>query len=150
MWLKKPRAGCSLWRSAAECDLFEGWHDGYTRLADPVMHRRRITLEKRARRIVVEDALQMSGAHEIELFFHCSERCRVDPIRDGYRLSQPGGTLSLKLPQVRGATSRIYYGSIAPISGWISRRFDDKQPAATIAWRARLAGDNVLCSEISC
>ena len=150
MWLRKARAGCSLWRPTAERDLFEGWHDGYTRLRDPVMHRRRVTLEKRPRRVIIEDVLEMSRAHEIELFFHCSERCRVDPVPGGYRLSQAGTTLLLTLPQVEGAASRLHYGSVAPISGWVSRRFGDKQPAPTIVWRARLAGESTLCSEIIC
>jgi hypothetical protein len=150
MWLSKADAGCSLWRPSPECDIFEGWHDGYMQLPDPVMHRRRITLEKRLRRVVIEDSLQMSGAHEIELLFHCSEGCRVDAFRDGYRLSQPERTLSLKLPQAEGATTRVYTGSIAPILGWVSRRFDDKRPAPTIAWRGRLAGEVVLRSELIC
>ena len=117
---------------------------------DPVMHRRRITLEKRLRRVVIEDRLQMSRAHEIELFFHCSEPCRVDPFQHGYRLSQPGRTLSLALPQAEGATARVYTGSTAPIFRWVSRRFDDKRPAPTIAWRGRLAGEVVLRSEVIC
>jgi hypothetical protein len=150
MWLSKADAGCSLWQPSPERDIFEGWHDGYMQLPDPVMHRRRITLEKRLRRVVIEDSLQMSGAHEIELFFHCSEGCRVDPFPDGYRLSQPERTLSLKLPQAEGAITRVYTGSIAPILGWVSRRFDDKRPAPTIAWRGRLAGEVVLRSEVFC
>jgi heparinase II/III-like protein len=150
MWLRKALAGCSLWRPSVERDVFEGWHDGYTRLPDPVMLRRRITLDKRARRIVVEDTLLMTGEHEIELFFHCSEQCRVDSVADGYALSQGGRTLSLRLPQAKGASARVYCGSSAPIVGWISRRFDDKRPAPTIVWHARLAGDFVLRSEISC
>ena len=149
MWLSKADAGCKLWRPSPECDIFEGWHDGYMQLPDPVMHRRRITLEKRLRRVVIEDSLQMSRAHEIELFFHCSERCRVDPFGDGYRISQLGRTLSLKLPQAEGA-ARVYTGSVAPILGWVSRRFDEKRPAPTIAWRGRLAGKVVLRSEITC
>jgi hypothetical protein len=44
----------------------------------------------------------------------------------------------------------VYYGSQAPISGWVSRRFDEKQPAPTIAWRARLKGETILRSEIRC
>ncbi len=48
MWLKKANAGCSLWLSSAEKDCFEGWHDGYRRLDDPVKHRRLIELDKRA------------------------------------------------------------------------------------------------------
>ncbi|MBV8031884.1 MAG: alginate lyase family protein, partial [Betaproteobacteria bacterium] len=78
MWLRKARAGCSLWLSSAQKDSFEGWHDGYMRLPDPVKHRRLIELDKRERRIVVEDTLEMAEEHEVELLFHCSERCAVE------------------------------------------------------------------------
>jgi len=150
MWLKKAVAGCSSWRPSAERDVFEGWHAGYLRLADPVMHRRRITLEKRAKRVVIEDSLQMSGAHDVELFFHCAERCRVDPVPGGYLLHHEGRALSLTLPQAEGASSRVHRGDLDPISGWVSRRFDAKQPAPTIAWKANLTGGTVLRSEIMC
>jgi len=150
MWLRKADARCTLWRPSDERDVFEGWHDGYMQLPDPVTHRRRITLEKRERRVVIEDTALMSRAHEIELLFHCSEQCRVDPTADGYRLSHEGRTIFLKLPQTEGATSRVYCGSVAPVWGWVSRHFDAKQPAPTIVWRARLADDVVLRSEVIC
>jgi len=150
MWLRKANARCTLWRPSDERDVFEGWHDGYTQLPDPVVHRRRISLEKRTRRVLIEDSLQMSGAHEIELFFHCSEQCRVDPVPGGYRIGQTEKPLFLKLPEAKGAVSGVHYGSTSPILGWVSRRFDEKQPAPTIAWRARIAGDIVLRSEILC
>jgi heparinase II/III-like protein len=150
MWLHKADAGCSLWRPSDERDVFEGWHDGYLRLADPVMHRRRITLEKRARRLTIEDSLRMRGTHEVELFFHCSERCRVDPVPGGYRISHGERALSLRLPQAADAATGVNYGSLAPISGWVSRKFDEKQPTPTIYWRGRLAGNSVLRSEIAC
>lgn len=150
MWLKKANARCTLWLASDERDVFEGWHDGYTRLPDPVTHRRRITLDKRERRVVIEDSALMSGAHEIELLFHCSERCRIEPTADGYRLRQEGRTILLKLPQAEGCASRFYCGSTAPVWGWVSRNFDAKRPAPTIVWRARLAGEVVLRSEVIC
>lgn len=150
MWLKKARAGCSLWSSTAERDVFEGWQDGYTGLADPVMHQRRIALDKAARQIVIEDTLKMAGEHDIELFFHFGEHCRIDPVTHGYAVRQEARTLVIWLPHFKGSRSCVYYGSGAPISGWVSSRFDDKQPSPTIAWRARLKGDVVLCSEIIC
>jgi len=150
MWLRKARAGCSLWSSTGERDLFEGWQDGYTQLADPVMHKRRIALGKAARRVVIEDTLQMAGEHDIELFFHCSERCRIDSLPDGYAVRQEAGMLVIRLPHLEGGSSCVHHGSGVPISGWVSRRFDDKQPSPTIAWRARLKGEVVLCTEIIC
>ena len=150
MWLKKADARCTLWRPSVECDVFEGWHDGYTQLPDPVVHRRRISLGKRTRRVVIEDTLQMATEHDIELFFHCSERCQVDPTPDGYAVSQEGKTLFLRLPKAKAASPQVFCGSVAPIMGWVSRRFDAKQPAPTISWRARLAGEVVLHSEVTC
>ena len=150
MWLRKARAGCSLWDSTPEHDRFEGWQDGYRRLQDPVVHRRRIVLHKASRRVTIEDSLHMTGEHDIELLFHCSEQCLAEAAGGGYDLRQDGKTLHLGLPQIEAASSRIYVGSVAPIFGWVSRRFDDKQPAPTIVWRCRLRGDVVLRTEIAC
>jgi hypothetical protein len=150
MWLRKARADCNLWSSASGQDVLEGWHDGYLRLADPVMHRRRITLDKAARRIVIDDTLQMAAGHLVELFFHCSEQCQVRRLEDGYAVRQRDKILTIKLPRSRGAVSHLYHGSFAPISGWVSRRFDEKQPSPTIAWRARIEGKAALRSEIIC
>jgi hypothetical protein len=150
MWLRKANAGCNRWQSTAERDLFEGWHDGYIHLKDPVLHRRRIVLQKRNRLVVIDDALLMSATHEIELFFHCSEHCRIGLAPNGFALSQGGRTLTLRLPQAEGASARIHYGSSTPILGWVSRQFDRKRPAPTITWRARLKGEIVLRTEIAC
>ena len=148
MWLRHASAACSLWRPSADRDIFEGWQDGYMRLDDPVMHRRRITLDKRRRSIVVEDALTMMREHEVELFFHAAERCTVEAVPGGYRISAGERSLLLRLPQIKGAASGVNRGALAPISGWISRKFDERHPSPTVWWRARLAGSTVLKSEI--
>jgi hypothetical protein len=150
MWLKKARASCISWVSSAARDVFIGAHDGYSRLADPVAHRRSITLEKAARRIVIEDTLDMAGAHDVELNFHCSEHCRVELTECGCILSRDGISVTLELPKAEGARTDVLVGSEAPIRGWVSRSFDRKEPAPTIVWRARLAGDVTLLSYIDC
>ena len=149
MWLRKADARCDLWKPSDERDVFEGRHDGYLRLADPVLHRRRITLYKRARRILIEDTLEAAGAHEIELLFHCSELCSVRSVATGYALSQGHHTATIRLPVTEGALSKIYYANDAPIGGWVSRRFDHKQPTHTIVWSASIAGHTTLTTEIS-
>ncbi|MFL6582802.1 MAG: alginate lyase family protein [Burkholderiales bacterium] len=150
MWVKKARAGCSQWASTLTEDLFEGWQNGYQRLQDPVMHWRKISLHKLERRVSIEDTLRMAGSHDAELLFHCSERCSVEPASGGYLLKQDNRALLLKLPRVAGSTSKILIGGVAPIFGWVSRKFDIKLPAPTILWQARLSGDVVLQTEIIC
>jgi hypothetical protein len=150
MWLRKARATCSQWFESAEEDVFEGWHDGYLGLADPVMHRRRIVLEKPARRATIEDTLQMSGRHAVELFFHCHEECVVERVEGGVRLSRGDRSILLELPQLPGAEVHILEASEHPIGGWVSRRFDHKQRAPTILWTGTLAGRQVLATRIAC
>ena len=147
LWLAKANAGCSLWLSSAEKDCFEGWHDGYRRLGDPVTHRRRIELDKAARRVLIEDTLEMAEDHEVELFFHCHEESRLVQTRHGY-LIRRNAALRMTLPQAEGARVQVREGSLAPISGWVSRTFDSRAPAPTIAWSARLSGRTVLRTEI--
>jgi len=150
MWLRKAHAGCSTWSSTAEADWFEGWQDGFMHLPDPVMHLRSIVLDKSARRVVIDDSLQMAGEHQISLFFHASERCEVDCLPDGFTLRQDGRAVSIRLPIAEGASTQVFHGSTAPIMGWVSRGFDQKRPAPTIAWQARLKGNVVLRTEICC
>ncbi|TMG78331.1 MAG: heparinase [Betaproteobacteria bacterium] len=146
MWMKHARAGCGLWLSSAEKDTFEGWHSGYMRLADPVKHRRLIELDKRARRLAIEDSLDMAEGHEVELLFHFAEECRVDALADGYLVERDGMTLRLTLP-ANGA-AELYRGSLVPVFGWISRGFDRRQPTTTLVWRARLSAPALLRSEL--
>ena len=150
MWLRKAHARCELWSTSAECDVFEGWHDGYRRLSDPVMHRRRIVLEKTLRRITIIDRLEMLRTHDIELNFHCSERCIVERRGSGYLAKQGSRVVTLTLPHVAGGASSLYFGNLMPIAGWVSRRFDEKMPAPTIRWRARVTGPCVLRTRIDC
>jgi hypothetical protein len=149
MWLRKARAACSLWLSSTEQDTFEGWHDGYMRLDDPVKHRRLIRLEKKARQVLLEDTLEMEDEHDIELFFHCHEYCRVDALPGGYLVVRNGISLRLMLPQVGNSTTATQHGSLAPISGWVSRAFDRREPTTTIVWRARFSGPVRLRTEIA-
>jgi uncharacterized heparinase superfamily protein len=147
MWLRKARATCSKWSTDAFSDTFEGSHDGYTALEDPVTHRRRIELEKPTRRIVIEDSLEMRGEHEVELFFHCHEDCEVLEGGKSIALTRGGRTLTMWLPE--GGEVSVVRGSEEPKAGWVSRSFDRKHPAPTIIWRARLAGTTTLRTEIA-
>jgi hypothetical protein len=148
MWLRKARAGCLRWSTDAERDSFEGWQDGYMVLADPVMHQRRIELDKGARRIAIQDVLEMRASHEVEILFHCHEACKVRQQGNRITLSRNGKAILLDLPE--GGEVEILRGSDAPIGGWISRAFDRKEPAPTIVWRARLAGTQRLRTDIAC
>ena len=149
MWLRKARAGCSLWLSSTDQDSFEGWHDGYMRLDDPVKHRRLIQLNKSARQVLVEDTLEMGEEHDVELLFHCAEHCRLEAIPQGYLVSRGDRSIRILLPELDGSSAMIHRGSLAPILGWVSHSFDQREPTSTIVWRARIAGPARLRTLIS-
>jgi hypothetical protein len=149
MWLRKARSGCSLWLSSNDQDSFEGWHDGYMRLDDPVKHRRMIQLNKNTRRLLIEDTLEMGEDHDVELFFHCGEHCRVDEVPGGYLVARDGTAIRIVLPQIENSIAALHHGSLAPILGWVSRAFDRREPTTTIAWQARLTGPVRLRTEIT-
>ena len=148
MWLQKANAGCSLWLSSAEKDSFEAWQDGYLRLDDPVKHRRLIVLDKAARRLRIEDTLEMAEDHDVELFFHCHEDAEVLPADDGFIIKRGEHFIRLLLPQAEKSRAQVYRGSLSPMAGWVSRSFDMRVPAPTIAWHARIVGRAVLRTEI--
>ena len=145
MWLHKANARVSAWMSSAEQDFLEASHDGYTALDDPVMHRRRLVLDKRNRTLVVEDYLEMRGVHDVEIFLHGAPETNALALAGGgTRLVRSVRGVSVRWPDVAGSRVEMLRGSTAPIAGWVSRRFDRREPAPTLVWRARLGGDRVL------
>jgi hypothetical protein len=138
MWLRKANARLV---SLERGDAVERWcaeHDGYARLPDPLVHRRTIELRKRERCIVVTDALACRGAHEVELFWQCAEDADVH--LEGEHVARIAvGDRVVRL-QCAGARASLHRGEEHPPLGWVSRRFDHKQPTTTIRFAARTMG----------
>ena len=134
MWLRKAQAASSAWMTSADQDFLEAWHDGYMGLDDPVMHRRRTVVDKRARTVLVEDYVQMDGTHELELFFHCAEGSRVQAIAGGVSITRAGRTIRLRWPDLPGSHAEVLEGRTAPIAGWVSRRLREaRRPHHSLA-----------------
>ncbi|WP_308922489.1 alginate lyase family protein [Janthinobacterium sp. J1-1] len=144
LWLRKARAQCLAWRDDSDGQFWSASHDGYLALPDPVLHRREVSVAPGARRIVVEDVLECKGTHEVELFWHIDPQCAVR--LDGGVLHIRGKQceIAMHLPDVPGATMALVRGGEQPVLGWIAHRFDEKQAAPTLAWRARLDGGTRL------
>jgi hypothetical protein len=56
----------------------EAGHDGYRRLADPVIHRRRIVMS--AFGISVRDTIEATATHRVDIAWHFHPRLRVHPL----------------------------------------------------------------------
>ena len=58
------------WSSGPEEDRWEAEHHGYSRLPDPVVHRREVRFRRDAVRWLIRDRLLGRGHHRAELFLH--------------------------------------------------------------------------------
>jgi hypothetical protein len=142
--------GTFLWSAHADtrCLIFElgtaeeriiAEHDGYRRLDDPAVHRREIVYQRAPRTVSVTDHIHCAAAHTVEIFWHFSRDCRVTLDDDLARAERDGVGIELRWPAPLRA--RVVKGSVDPIGGWISQRFDDKVPADTLVVSGTISGD---------
>ena len=114
-------------------------HDGYCRLNDPVIHRREIVYQRAARLVRITDHLQCAAPHSIDIFWHFAQECRLTLEGDAARLTRDGVELELRWPATLHA--RLLRGSVDPIQGWISERFDEKMPGDALVVSGTVAAD---------
>ena len=58
------------WESNNNLDFLEAEHTGYTRLPDPIVHRRYFLLDKRKNEVEISDTFFGEGMHTFEWYFH--------------------------------------------------------------------------------
>jgi len=60
------------WQVTNTYDFLDAEHYGYTRLMNPIIHRRQIYFNKEAGYWLIKDLLEGKGCHKFDLFFHFS------------------------------------------------------------------------------
>ena len=68
-WLNLCPARLEGWTTLPSLDYADGTHEGYRRLAEPVVHRRRVVFVKPDRWFLL-DELSGAGTHSLEFLFH--------------------------------------------------------------------------------
>jgi hypothetical protein len=147
LWGPRARARCLAWEPRPSGGRIVAEHDGYTRLPDPVRHRRTLELDASAGTLLIVDEIEGAGEHEIALHFHFAEDCRLQPEAPSrVRVAFAGGTLRLELdPRLALA---IAEAGEDPIAGWVSRGYHRKAPAPELVARARGRGPSSLITRI--
>lgn len=147
MWTRHFRAKCTAYDRRPGRDHFEGRHDGYERLDDPVTHKRRIV--RRGNVFQVKDDILAHRTHTVERCWHFSESCTVSI--DGSDIVAENSGVRIRLRDLEPDTRIVHLrGSEDPIGGWVSRRFGFKTPASSVYFRNRTDGNRVLRTEIEC
>ena len=136
LWLRKAVSRCRLHRTSTTVQVFEGEHDGYAALADPVIHRRRVEYDPAAACIRVVDQLLGSTEHEVALCWQFAEGLAVQA--EGSQVTADGNRVRVRMRCDAALALRLHRGSEAPMAGWVSRSFDQKSPAWQARWQGRL------------
>ena len=150
MWLKKARARLVAHVPQASPQRFVGEHDGYARLADPVTHRRELRYDAALRRLTVIDHLDAQAPHTVEIAWHWSEEAQVS-CDDAELVLATHGPVGARLwCETPGFAPSLHRGEEPPrILGWVSRRFDERQPTTSTVFRGRIDRPTTITTQIA-
>ena len=147
MWLRHAEAACVRWEVNDTMEEFEGWHNGYECLIDPVTHHRAIRFNKSENRIVIDDVFECKEAHTVHRNWHFSEDCKVTLANQQVIANNADSQIILTAKQSNVKMTK-YTGATQPIRGWVSRQFDVKVPTSTVVWETSIEGHTCLQTNI--
>ncbi|MEP7297022.1 MAG: alginate lyase family protein [Burkholderiales bacterium] len=143
LWLRDVESSVTDELAAARQSVHAS-HDGYTRLADPVVHHRRVTLGEGSEPLVIEDWIECAQPHDVEMFWHAALGAALTPLGTAsWRLVAQGREIGLTL-EGHELTTEVIEGRESPPQGWVSSRFYERSAAPVIAARTRLSPGQVL------
>jgi hypothetical protein len=108
-----------------------------------VVHRRTVTLDATARRLIVRDEVLAGGEHEVALWFHLGPECAAR-LGAGGRVEITLGEHALTLTVDSRLRVDALVASESPIGGWFSPGYHRRRPATTLRARGRAAGGAVF------
>jgi hypothetical protein len=148
MWGRKANSCVEEWHIGGGVIRVSGRHDGYSRLNDPVIHKRTVELNKASETVSVIDTVESRASHAAVLYFHFAPECEVRR-RSGncWEIDNSGCKIVLSTEARLGCS--LHRGEEDPICGWASRRYDCKTPSFTLACRLVTQGKNQIVTRIS-
>jgi hypothetical protein len=147
LWMDHADARCLSFDRDSECQRIVAQHDGYRRLADPVLHRREIIYERAARRLKVTDHVICAAPHHVEIFWHFAPDCVLT--LDGGVAVATGDKAGLRLRWPPHLQAELVSGRVEPCLGWVSPQLDEKFPCTTLVACGDIAGNWEGTTEIA-
>ncbi|AGH80212.1 heparinase II/III family protein [Psychromonas sp. CNPT3] len=136
MWEKHAQSQCLLWEPNAAGGNVSASHNGYQRLASPLLHQRDISLDAQQKELHIHDILSTQGTHQVRLYLHFGEQCEHIKI-EGNSCTLRLGDLSISLYFAEELQLSLIQGQEntdkqAPSLGWISRGYHQKSSITTL------------------
>ncbi len=117
------------WESTDEQDVLDAAHYGYTRLDEPVTHRRVMTFDKREGYWIIEDYFTGSGTHQFEFFFNFDYGLDVNLAPD-LRITATGARAAMAIIP---ASQHGFEAKFA--TRWVSLNYGTRVRASGIIYR---------------
>lgn len=140
--ISNEAAPTNVWfQAGAECDVVQGEHRGYTRLADPVVHRRALTFYKHEGWLICKDSFQCASTHHVEQFLHFAP---------GIQVTLQGDALWAYLTEDTMASVRWTTGVRARVeTAQVSENYGQLADSWMLVLEHEIAGDTELSFEIT-
>jgi hypothetical protein len=131
LWTKKAQSFVEEFITNEHHNRIVARHNGYSRLSDPVVHRRVMDIDKKLAIITIEDRIEAQNHHTVAQCFHLSPDCEIQMVSpNGWRVINGDTAIQLTLDQ--RLDCKVLKGSDNPISGWSSKSYDQKLPTVTL------------------
>ena len=137
-WTHLPTTTVENWIVGKTFTYFVGSHDGYTRLADPVVHRRHV-LKIAGNLCLVRDVALGQAQHDLEIRWHFAPDVDVQVVGDGRIAASRSGAdagedgLTLILPE-----ETVWHSATEVTRTLISPAYGALQPAPLVRCSARV------------
>ena len=135
-WQVRPGARLRRWRSTEAFDFADAEHAAYRRLADPVLHRRRVLFVKSQYWVVVDD-LDGAAEHRLDLRFQFAPmEVSVDPTLWARACRPDGRGLLVRPFAMVPLKAEVREGEVDPPQGWVSPDYGQRRPAPVLVYSA--------------
>ena len=130
--------------------VWRAMHDGYGRLSPGARHERTVTLDRAARRLVVEDVISSTGRHHCRLAFHVGPEIEFYLNGDVAQLSWQSDAARwraiMRLPEALDWSA--IRGQAEPPLGWYSPCFGAKLPIVALVGEGLIGGGERLITDL--
>jgi hypothetical protein len=114
-WESSPHVKVEHWITGKTFNLFQGSHDGYSRLPSPVIHRRWV-FHRKEKFWLVRDLAKGSGSHELEIAWHIGSTMAPAPSSE-YLFTGQQESLALLTAKPHGWSQSVTRDSWSPAYG---------------------------------
>nr|MBC8360799.1 heparinase II/III-family protein [Candidatus Desulfatibia profunda] len=115
------------WESEETHDLLEAEHTGYTRLAEPVTHRRQFLLNKRKNEVEITDTFIGDGEHSFAWYYHLDVGLQSEnEVRKIFILQDRKIVLEIEAPDFEIIQRKE--------RGWVSKAYNRRESAEIVCF----------------